>query len=113
MARGGYRAGAGRPKSAKAPKEQAATSTSDQADIRAASRKAQMTPLEYMLSVLNDDEADDGRRDRMAVAAAPYVHAKADTALMGKKEQAEQAAKDMAVGKFAAPAPPKLIVDNR
>jgi hypothetical protein len=32
------------------------------------------TPLEHMLAVLHDPKADPDRRDRMAVAAAPFVH---------------------------------------
>jgi hypothetical protein len=28
-----------------------------------------------MLAVINDDTADDARRDRMAIAAALYIHA--------------------------------------
>ena len=51
-----------------------------------------MSPLDYMLSVMNDPDADDTRRDRMAIAAAPYVHARAADAKPGKKEEAEQAA---------------------
>lgn len=39
-----------------------------------------LTPLEYMLAVMNDEKADLFRRDKMAVAAAPYVHAKSDSA---------------------------------
>ena len=35
-----------------------------------------MSPLDYMLSVINDPGVDDARRDRMAIAAAPYVHAR-------------------------------------
>jgi hypothetical protein len=38
--------------------------------------KAGITPLDYMLKVMRDDKADDGRRDDMAKAAAPYVHPK-------------------------------------
>jgi hypothetical protein len=33
-------------------------------------------PLEYMLRVMNDRFEDNRRRDDMAKAAAPYVHAK-------------------------------------
>jgi hypothetical protein len=33
-----------------------------------------LTPLEYMLAVLRDESADPERRDRMAAAAAPYIH---------------------------------------
>src|SRR5215831_115582 len=35
------------------------------------------TPLEYMLAVMQDPTADALRRDRMAIAAAPYVHPRA------------------------------------
>lgn len=49
-----------------------------------------VTPLEYMLAVVNDDLADIGRRDRMAIAAAPYVHVRADAKPMGKKETAAE-----------------------
>ena len=45
-----------------------------------------LTPLEYMLRVMNDGAASVARRDRMAVAAASYVHPKAD---IGKKMQAQ------------------------
>lgn len=34
------------------------------------------SPLEYMLRVMRDSEAPLDRRDDMARAAAPYVHAK-------------------------------------
>lgn len=34
------------------------------------------TPLQYMLRVMRDDTQDAARRDDMARAAAPYVHAK-------------------------------------
>ncbi len=34
------------------------------------------TPLQYMLRVMRNPRADDKRRDAMAAAAAPYLHAK-------------------------------------
>ena len=43
------------------------------------------TPLEYMLEVMWDADADDARRDRMAIAAAPYVHMRIGDAALGKK----------------------------
>jgi hypothetical protein len=35
------------------------------------------TPLEYMLGVMNDPTASETRRDRLAIAAAQYVHQRA------------------------------------
>ena len=34
------------------------------------------TPLEYMLRIMRDIDQPDDRRDRMAMGAAQYVHAK-------------------------------------
>ena len=34
------------------------------------------TPLEYMLRVMRDPNEDDDRRDAMAKAALPYMHAR-------------------------------------
>ncbi len=83
MAKGGPRAGAGRPKGA-------GRSVDD--EVRIQSRLLGITPLDYMLSVINDPSADPLRRDRMAQAAAPYVHPKAGEAT-GKKEQRYEQAK--------------------
>ena len=67
MARGGKRPGAGRPVGAiqRASKE-----------ARAKAAAEGQTPLEYMLGVMRDREADPSRRDDMAKAAAPYLHPK-------------------------------------
>lgn len=51
-------------------------------------------PLDYMLAVIRDPNACAYRRDKMAVAAAPYCHEsvyKADP--IGKKERKIRAAK--------------------
>ena len=81
---GGSRPGAGRKKSeVKLPPP----------DIRVASLNAGMSPLDYMLAVMRDDTADAQRRDRMAQAAAPYVHAKPAETGPGKKEQRDQVAR--------------------
>lgn len=86
MPRGGARPGSGPLKAAL--REPAKISVKVAADIRAAARSGGMTPLEYMLGVMNDEAADEARRDRMAQAAAPYVHPKAgDAAEGGKKAQ--------------------------
>lgn len=67
MARGGKREGAGRKAGS------VTTKTRETAD-KAASEG--LTPLEYMLTILRDDNAE--AKDRMWAAekAAPYVHAK-------------------------------------
>lgn len=65
MARGGARAGAGRPKGA------ATKRTRDIAD-KAASEG--LTPLEFMLQILRDEDQETGARFEAAKAAAPYVH---------------------------------------
>jgi hypothetical protein len=67
MARGGKRDGAGRPKGAKAVVTQEAIRKAGEGE----------TPLEYMLRVMRDERQPDDRRDKMAVGAAPYMHAKA------------------------------------
>ncbi len=79
MPRGGFRPGSGLHKVVREPKVAK--------DIRCAAKSAGMTPLEYMLAVINDETAEEVRRDRMAIAAAPFIHPKADAAV-GKKEAA-------------------------
>ena len=106
MARGGFRPGAGRPKKAASDVPKATEATVN----RPRKSLGNMTPLEYMLSIMNDDDADDARRDRMAMAAAPFVHAKAEASAPGKKEQRQAAAEEHAQsgGKYAPPPAPKL-----
>src|SRR3954467_9387820 len=81
--RGGERPGAGRPKRSMQPRRDR---------MMTALASGRLSPLDYMLAVMNDPDADPARRDRMAVAAAPYVHVRAADAKPGKKEAAEQAA---------------------
>lgn len=106
MGHGGARPGAGRPKKgAQKPVEVAGVEV-----------PADMTPLDYMLSVMRDPSATKSRRDRMAQSAAPYVHVRADAVAMGKKEEAASKAQDAASpgNAFAPPpGPPKLVVSNR
>jgi hypothetical protein len=35
-----------------------------------------LTPLDYLLGIMRDEEAEDARRQDAAKAAAPYVHAR-------------------------------------
>lgn len=105
MASGGFRAGAGRPKGAKAPK---AKPISVPKDVKTAARKSGMTPLDYMLTVMNDEGAESERRDRMAIAAAPFVHEKPSDKTLGKKEMQQlEAERVVSSGRFATPPPPK------
>ena len=81
MARGGYRVGSGRPKSAAftfGPKAEGIKT------IKRAAKAAGLSPKEYMLSVMRDAGATIERRDRMAIAVAPYCHERAEDAVLGK-----------------------------
>jgi len=49
-------------------------------------------PLDYMLSVIRDPTARQDRRDRMAIAAAPYCHPRMADTTKGKKDQQTDAA---------------------
>ena len=100
MPRGGPRPGAGRPKGSK-NKKKAKRKT------RPSKRVKKKLPLEYMLRVMNDDSADEDRRDKMAYWAAPYCHPKADKKT-GKKQDRADRAKKAGSGRFSAAAPPKL-----
>jgi hypothetical protein len=86
MASGGYRPGAGRPRGAKNKTK------ADKKDDRRIARN--MSPLDYMLSVMRDEDAESSRRDRMAMAAAPYVHDKPSDHTSGKKEILQQEAQN-------------------
>lgn len=68
------------------------------------------SPLDYMLAVMLDAKADPLRRDRMAMAAAPFVHLRATDNKPSEKEERAQRTKVASAGKFAAaPAPLKLV----
>lgn len=94
MARGGSRPGAGRK-----PRAVAAIIAADNPKrIAKVAKSVGLTPLEYMLGVMNDTESDPARRDRMAQAAAPFVHTKPGDAPKGKKEEAEDASRTAGAG---------------
>jgi len=109
MARGGYRPGAGRKKGSKGVKRGTGKSGEKKipADIAAAAASENMTPLEYMLKIMNDPGEDKEMRARMAIAAAPFVHARA-TESKGKKQDREEKAKAAGSGKFATGVPPVI-----
>jgi hypothetical protein len=89
MPKGGLRAGAGRPRKG----EQSVA-----AEVKAGARAMGVTPLEYMASVMNDPTADPLRRDRMAIASAPFIHPKAGGEVEGKKAARDAAAKEAGSG---------------
>jgi hypothetical protein len=49
-------------------------------------------PLDYMLRVMRDPGADPVRRDRMAIAAAPFCHVRLSDRQPGKKAAQADAA---------------------
>jgi phage terminase small subunit len=50
------------------------------------------SPLDHMLTVMRDRTADPKRRDRMAIAAAPYCHARLADYRKGAKDLKAEAA---------------------
>ena len=84
--RGGFRPGAGRPKSGNPPIVEV------KAEALSATLAVEILPLQYMLGVMRDPTALTSRRDRMAALAAPYCHARASDAAGGKKAMAQTAA---------------------
>jgi len=107
MPKGGFRVafGRGRPKGIKETKprkprtprnslpapEPDVNKEANAADIAAIN--AGSTPLEYMLAVMRDPSADQMRRDRMAMACAPYCHPRMFEQRIGKKEVQKAKAK--------------------
>ena len=66
---GGKRLGAGKPRGAKRRITEEA--------IQRIAETGDETPLEYMLRVMRDTGQADDRRDKMAIAAASYMHPRA------------------------------------
>lgn len=76
MALGGAREGAGRKKGS--PNKASALRAAEIASTGE-------TPLEYMVRVMRDTSIEGDRRDKMANAAAPYIHPKlANVEVTGK-----------------------------
>jgi hypothetical protein len=110
MARGGYRPGSG-PKKGTKYKKKGDTSPAvceGKEDVVENAEAENLTPLEYMLKVMNNPMEPKERRDRMAVSAAPFVHARAGES-SGKKAEKEEAAKKAGAGRFAPAAGPKVF----
>lgn len=112
MPRGGSRPGSGRKKLVVTveprPSNVQATHEDPVGDVVPSDK----TPLDYMLSVMNDPGAEERLRAQMAVAAAPYMHPKMGEG--GKKDVKQDAAKKAASGKFKpSVAPPLKLVAQR
>lgn len=101
--KGGYRPGAGRPKGSRNK-----TRNETPADIQSAAAYENMTPLEYMLKVMRDPREDADRRDRMAIAACPFCHARKGES-NGKADKISRAT-IAGAGKFAPLKPPLKLV---
>ena len=132
MARGGFRPGAGRPKlteaenaerkalkgvaaPAKKPAKKKRTNPHLDLplDVAEEAAMASMSPLDYMLHVMRNGAVESARRDRMAIAAAPFVHARQEGMAPGKRDLQKKAADAAGSGRFAQPKPPKLVVNNK
>ncbi|HBA86038.1 MAG TPA: hypothetical protein DCZ95_18285 [Verrucomicrobia bacterium] len=110
MPRGGYRPNSGPKKGTKYKKSTGKQTRRPKisADIIADAKAERLDPLTYMLNVMNDPSAEKERRDRMAMAAAPFVHARQADAGKGKKDEKNDKAKAAGSGRFAPSAPPQL-----
>jgi len=66
---------------------------------RADTQPGWMLPLDYLLTVINDATVPAERRDRIAIAAAPYCHPRlVEPQRVGKKDQQSEAAEMAGVG---------------
>ena len=108
--RGGWKGGGrGRPKGSKNQKteaqEQKRPPIRNLFDLPAADllKQEDLSPLDFMLRVMWDPTQDPGRRDRMAVSAAAYMHSRVAGTSIGKGDMKLEKAKKAASGKFAAP----------
>lgn len=102
----------GVPKKARPGAQQAPQAESPEVpdDIVSEAALADMSPLDYMLQVMRNPRVEGARRDRMAIAAAPFVHARREPVGQGKRDAAKDAAEKAAGGRFGArPAPLKLV----
>ena len=106
MPRGGYRPGAGRPRGEQEIKKTTPLPPMPPRALNKELNKHKLTPLAYMLQVINDDRADEALRLRAAACAAPYVHARKQETGVGKKERDQETAKEAAVGKYLPPEAP-------
>ena len=79
-------------------------------DVAAGAAALNITPLDYMLKVMNDPKAPIDTRCRMAGMAAPYCHLRKGYEGDDKKKQAVDRAAVASKGKFAAGRTPIALV---
>lgn len=109
MSRGGFRPGSGsggaRPGAGRPRKQPKLPSASRERALPAPAEN--LDPLEYLLRVMNDPASPQHRRDRAAIAAAPYVHGKVGE--KGKKEAKNEAAAASRRFPTGKPPPPRSV----
>ncbi len=99
MASGGFRVGAGRPAGVttgnasgrKILKKMKMKEVTSLAIVPPPDLGEGITPLQYMLSIVRDSSAEKERRDRMAIAAAPFCHPRISDMKIGKKDRIKAA----------------------
>jgi hypothetical protein len=109
MPRGGWRPGAGRPTGSKNLRHK--DISLDRALVRIADMPPDErpdlgqgeNPLQYMLRVIRDEKVDPIRRDRMAIAAAPYCHPRIADDREGNQGQARPGPTGQTICKTDAP----------
>lgn len=97
------RSGGARPGAGRKPK--------DPAEEQTIATSGNQTPLEFLLTVMNDNELADKLRLEAAKTAAQYVHPKKGEG--GKKDDAADRAKAAAGGKFGVRQGPRLVANNK
>lgn len=110
MPRGGARPGAGRPRKTKQDEPASAHEVSKPNAGADESVPLARDPLQFLLDVMQGTVKPTTDQLRAGIAAAQYVHSKAQE---GKRSTARKEAESAAEGKFKPKAPPKLIVNNR
>ena len=78
-------------------------------DIENAAAAVNLTPLDYLLSVMNNPAEDQNIRIRVAGMIAPFIHPKPGERT-GKKDEKEEKAKTAFSGKFKAGRSPLSLV---
>lgn len=82
-----------------------ARSTKPQHPVDLATEPEPGTPLHYCLSVMRDESASPARRDRMAIAAVPFLHKRViETGIKAsRRAEAKRVAKTPRLGRSKVP----------